>query len=121
MLPLLLVTKGDGIMTFIEKVQPLIDWCTQPHPQDRPRLKRVASANLTLSVHDSESPGRQVAQWFGALIYEPPRGRKRLGGFSGAIPCKESFSPKVAVGQHAQVYFTLAEDRPWMGIQGPGI
>jgi hypothetical protein len=118
MVHLLRVTKGDGIMTFIKEMQPLIDWCTQPHPQVRPRLKRVASASLTLSEYTSEFGSDPVGEWVGPLVYWPPRGRHKLGGFSGAIPC--TWSIGVAVGQHAHVWLTLAEEDPWIGIQGPG-
>ena len=106
-------------MTFIEDIQPLIDWCTQPHPQVRPRLKRVASATLTLLEHTAEYGSDPLAKWVGPLVYWPPTGRHKLGGFSGVIPCTWSIGVGEAVGQHAHVWLTLAEEVPWIGIQGP--
>jgi hypothetical protein len=104
-------------MTLIEDFQPLIDWCTRPHPQDRPRLQRIARGDLQQWV-DAESPNYDPwdpimqAEWVGSLIYSPRSQRGILGGFAGALP-------GVIVPSHeAQVGLTLKEDDAWIGIQG---
>ena len=105
-------------MTFIEEVQPLIDWCTQPHPQEKPRLKRVASAVLARwRQGDPADPYDYWGRWDGPLVYWPPRGRHFHGGFSGVLSRLEPEHQ----GEEAHVWLTLAEDKTWIGIQGTDI
>jgi hypothetical protein len=102
-------------MTVIEDFQPLIDWCTQPHPQDRPRLQRAAFGVLQLSRPITPADNRTYwGTWTGSLVYWPPRGRHVHGGFSGVLTRQDG-------GGKVHVWLTLAEDKAWIGIQGPGI
>jgi hypothetical protein len=103
-------------MTLIEDFQPLIDWCTQPHPQDHPRLQRVARALLQKwRAGEGSGWGIPAGEWGGPLIYWPRSVRQILGGFSGALP-------RVGYpGQEAHVWLTLAEDDAWIGVQGPDV
>ena len=112
-------------MTFIEEMQPLIDWCTQPQPQARPRLKRVASASLTRwEIATGGDVSHLERKWDGPLVYWPPRGRHFHGGFSGALPHVSISIPAGGLprveypGQEAHVWLTLTEDDAWIGLQG---
>ena len=103
-------------MTLIGDFQPLIEWCTQPHPQEQPRLRRVARGVLQLwRAGEGSGWGLPEGQWDGPLVYWPRSQRQILGGFSGALP--RLYHP----GQEAHVWLTLAEDDAWIGIQGPDI
>lgn len=87
----------------------LIDWCTQPHPTDHPRLKRVVHASLT--KYDGE--GNVESQWEGVIRYAAARTRFFSGDFSGGLVSLYN-SSHVAV-----TFIALGDDNVWAGIQGP--
>jgi hypothetical protein len=107
-------------MEVFKDFQGLINWCTQPHPNQMPRLRRVAGLHLEQWMdngwpgYDPEDPILE-SEWNGTLIYTPKVQRQIRGVFAGTV------SGVINPNHLLQVWLTIAEEDAWIGIQGQDI
>jgi hypothetical protein len=87
--------------------QALIDWCTEPHPADHPRLTRGVEARLTKRFGNFEF-------WNGIFDYSPWKSRIFNGDFYGSLISSFYLNPPL----HVLIGVSLGDNEVLAGIQG---